>query len=324
MTMTDLDGAALSRALELARLGDRSAIPVLLARITDEDVGPRHVASRALAEHRELILEPTALPALVRCLELANAEIESCPDDDMIGRAFYDPRPAAIGSFNNLRGASAIPELLDLAECSGFSDAAINGLVGIGLSAAESLLKRLRAANGPLRVYREAICRLRNVAVLEELFNESGIEATALALRRAQLNGRGDSGGQTDFTETLGWTWGERLVAASSSSETAVRSAVANLLGDIGDCRAVPTLLELLQDPEHAVSVMASLSLGLLAEPHSIPALLDALATERGMLLERAFGSLGNEGLLALRAARRDDRPAVRDVAQKLLGLLDD
>lgn len=67
--------------------------------------------------------------------------------------------------------------------------------------------------------------------------------------------------------------------AASRHSEALVRRVAALAMGRIGDGAAVPLLLELLRDPDSAVTRDAAFALGLLRAPDALPALRDVVAT---------------------------------------------
>ncbi|HNB54859.1 MAG TPA: HEAT repeat domain-containing protein, partial [Anaerolineales bacterium] len=70
----------------------------------------------------------------------------------------------------------------------------------------------------------------------------------------------------------------EPLMSSLNHTNRAVRAASAYLLGDIGEPRALPLLIDALVDQSDHVRKQAAVALGKLKDPASIPALIDALS----------------------------------------------
>jgi HEAT repeat protein len=101
------------------------------------------------------------------------------------------------------------------------------------------------------------------------------------------------------------------------------RAGAAATLGDMGSPRAIPPLLDALDDPERDVRAAATRSLALLGASVAVAPIVEALAGGR---VQRAVGGwalmqLGDSALTGLRGLTRHEDSDVRAVAVELLGL---
>ena len=88
-----------------------------------------------------------------------------------------------------------------------------------------------------------------------------------------------------------------RLV--NDGTESAVwRATAASLLGGLGDARAVPALVEAMDDPHAMVRMKAAISLGRLGDVRGLPALLDALSDSARIVRVQAPFALMDIGYL--------------------------
>jgi HEAT repeat protein len=85
------------------------------------------------------------------------------------------------------------------------------------------------------------------------------------------------------------------LIQALGDSDSAVRRAAAEALGDIGDPQAVPALIQALGDSDWDVRWAAAKALGKLGDPQAIPALIQALGDSDWDVRFAAAWALGND-----------------------------
>lgn len=102
------------------------------------------------------------------------------------------------------------------------------------------------------------------------------------------------------------------------------REKAADYLGEIGDPRAVPALIEALKDP--AISWIAAESLGKLGDPRAVPPLIAALGSDEKWLRRNAATALGRIGDPAaagpLTTLLSDGKDNVRQAAASALGMI--
>lgn len=102
------------------------------------------------------------------------------------------------------------------------------------------------------------------------------------------------------------------------------RAVAAATLGDMASPDAVPALLNALKDPERDVRAAATRSLALLGASAAVEAIVEELAHDR---VQRAVGGwalmqIGAPALTRLRGLLRHEDPSVRAVAAELIGLI--
>jgi len=88
----------------------------------------------------------------------------------------------------------------------------------------------------------------------------------------------------------------QRLVAALNSGVEEIRPDVIRALGETGHRRALPVLMELLEDEDVTVRGQAAIALGNIGDDSSAPALIEALEDEYDYVRECATVALGNIG----------------------------
>jgi len=86
------------------------------------------------------------------------------------------------------------------------------------------------------------------------------------------------------------------LIEALEDGQFIVRQAAALALGDVPDGRAVAPLVERLEDVHEAVRQAAAVSLGKIGDPAAVAPLIDALTDERSIVRRMAASSLGRIG----------------------------
>jgi HEAT repeat protein len=110
----------------------------------------------------------------------------------------------------------------------------------------------------------------------------------------------------------------------STSEDTGVRMAAANLLGAIGGAESAERLTALLKDPESSVRAAAANGLGRMHHWHAASQLAESLR-DPTWDVRRAAGfalrALGAPGALFLRRAVKGDDAFASDMAQQVLDL---
>ena len=103
---------------------------------------------------------------------------------------------------------------------------------------------------------------------------------------------------------------------ASKDDDPRVRRYLSMVLGNLGDRRATPLLVEALADRDVETRIYAALALGRLRDPASVPDLLKALETDDRDVRKAAAYALGEMGdrraIPALAAALNDQSADVR------------
>lgn len=128
--------------------------------------------------------------------------------------------------------------------------------------------------------------------------------------------------------EALG-TRGDRavdgLLAATEDGEAVVVEAVATALGEIGDARAVPWLVEAARrHRDRLVREAAVAALGAIGDPAGLPVLLALVADAPPQVRRRSVAALtvfeGAEVRAAIEQALEDRNPMVREAAEMVVG----
>jgi HEAT repeat protein len=88
------------------------------------------------------------------------------------------------------------------------------------------------------------------------------------------------------------------LIAILNAPNDEVRAAAANALGNIGDPRSVPALIQLLQDQAEPVCIRdtAAYALGMTRSPDAVPVLIEALGDPTSSVRRCAAEALGRCG----------------------------
>lgn len=115
------------------------------------------------------------------------------------------------------------------------------------------------------------------------------------------------------------------LDAARDDEDRVVVEAVATAYGEIGDSGAVDWLTERARESsEVTIGEAAVASLGSIGDERAVPVLLDLVSTGRPQVRRRAVVALtafdGDEVEAAIRQARDDRNPMVREVAEMVVG----
>lgn len=117
----------------------------------------------------------------------------------------------------------------------------------------------------------------------------------------------------------------EPLLAATADPAGVVREAVATGLGELEDVAAVPWLLAAAgDDGEKLVREAAVAALGAIGDDRAVPLLLDLVASGPPQVRRRSVVALsvfdGADIEAAIRAARDDRNPMVREAAEMVIG----
>ncbi len=117
----------------------------------------------------------------------------------------------------------------------------------------------------------------------------------------------------------------EPLLAASNDDSGTVREAVATGLGEVEDMAAVEWLLEAAAgDPEKLVREAAVAALGSIGDQRAVPLLLELVGNAPPQVRRRSVVALsvfdGPEIEAAIRAAKEDRNPMVREAAEMVVG----
>lgn len=191
------------------------------------------------------------------------------------------------------------------------------------------LIDLLRAApNSPIWKLINLSAGLRLRAGLLDLV-AAGDTGMADQLLAAQESAEFDSHQQALFTRLIGRTADPRqvesFISMLASGDQVLRAAAADALGWIGDTRAVPPLLAILQRPDdhEAVREIAAEALGKLGDRAAVQPLIDALSDSSDWLRRAAAQSLGELGdhraVEPLSALMADKSTMVQDAAFEAL-----
>jgi HEAT repeat protein len=90
-----------------------------------------------------------------------------------------------------------------------------------------------------------------------------------------------------------------------------VRVTIAGVLGHLRDKVAVPALIKTLEDPSPTARMKSAISLGLIGDPEAIPALYKVLKDPNELVRKyacEALGNIGRSAIPALLMALKDDQ----------------
>lgn len=102
----------------------------------------------------------------------------------------------------------------------------------------------------------------------------------------------------------------------AKTDDPRIRRYLSMVLGNLGDRRATPVLVEALSDPDVETRIYAALALGRLKDPQAVPRLLEVFRSDENDVRKAAAYALGELGdrraVPALAAAFEDQKPDVR------------
>lgn len=317
----------------LGRLGDTAAVEPLIAALDEAESSPIcSAAAKALGRIRD---ERAIAPLLARLRD---------------GREHDDARyraAEAIGAIGTEHSREALLSALDEPDPGVWAPAAdILGKLR-DQRALEPILKRLGDTSGETRATAvRALHALRDERAIIPLATALSDDApevrwnAAMALEGLQMNG-------IDIRAAF-----RQLVSPLGDEDSSVRWSAADALGAMGDCEAVPYVIDALGDPDKTVRLSAARALGKLGDRRAVEPLvrlltdeddlvrfwvgdarsysplIEGLSAKRGhirMLAARALGQNGDARAVGhLIAALRDGEPTVRAEAAHSLGLLGD
>jgi HEAT repeat protein/serine/threonine protein kinase len=316
-------GIRTNAAEELGKLGDSSAVPLLLEALGDENQMVRMSAAEALGE----VGDPSAIPSLSKALQDEDKNVRQ--------RAAEALRKLKASSKNRnaiVYKTATVPER-DLEGSSGVS----------------SLLRALRDKDANLR--REAVESLGifgnpsvTPSLIEALRDEDAWVRSAAARALGEL---GDVSAIPPLSKTLrdkdknvrtNTVWPLRklggpaavssLIEALRDEDAWVRSAAAHALGELGDVSTIPSLLKTLRDENVGVRSSAAEALGSFGDVSIVPSLIEVLRDEDASVRWAAVDALGKlkdaSAILSLREALRDENAGVRSSAAYALAKLRD
>jgi HEAT repeat protein len=87
-----------------------------------------------------------------------------------------------------------------------------------------------------------------------------------------------------------------RVYTDAKSDDPRIRQYLSMVLGNLGDRRATPLLVEALGDPTEETRIYAALALGRLRDPVAVPALLKSFSTDERDVRKAAAYALGEVG----------------------------
>jgi len=88
----------------------------------------------------------------------------------------------------------------------------------------------------------------------------------------------------------------EKVFRAAKEDDPRIRQYLSMVLGNLGDRRATPLLVEALSDSHPETRIYAALGLGRLRDPAAVPALLTALSADEHDIRKSAVYALGEIG----------------------------
>jgi HEAT repeat protein len=88
----------------------------------------------------------------------------------------------------------------------------------------------------------------------------------------------------------------ERVYTDAKTDDPRIRQYLSMVLGNLGDRRATPLLVEALADPTEGTRIYAALALGRLRDPVAVPALLKSFSTDERDVRKAAAYALGEIG----------------------------
>ena len=340
-------------AWSLGEIADAAAVPALVTALGDED----SLVRRAVAVALGWIRDPAAAPELLRALydgdwrvRTAAAEalgwlgapavpgllqiVNGLRHEDTI-----ETRRLALEALGVARDASALTPLLYVLECEGEPSLRAAAAAALGnLTDARAIPYLLRALSDerPLPAENERVCDYAaealaafpqdgvSAATLARWREQQGLSASPPALRAPTLEDE-PLAITTPDAEMVGMSV-EALLASLAQLRRGnwrARQSAVTALGERGDARAVPALLDALKDESSHVRWSAVRALSAIDDNKVVPGLLTALRDEDATVIDAAAEALGRIGRAAqpgLLRALKERRPEVRGTAVEALG----
>lgn len=322
----------------LGRLGDRRAVKFLTELLQDRAPRVRIAAAEALGrigdtsaaaalvdatkddEGRMRITAAEALPAL-------DADLAIQPLIDLLNSDDPKARIRAADALGKMRDARAAEPLVSALERAMRNDAGnvsaslANAVVLIGEPAIAPLLASLNRANAPdWRVYKTETYRSESGSGVSQVFTNDAL---------------GFSSFQTELLVRFGEPAVQPLIEELNDDNSHIRSIAADVLGDLGDARAVEPLAQALREGAAAFPSSVAESKHTLSRDGLAPAttefrpLISRLSkVQAGEDLRRAAKQaltwIGRPAVESLITLLQDESNAVRTDAAEVLGLIGD
>ncbi|MET0645364.1 MAG: HEAT repeat domain-containing protein [Pyrinomonadaceae bacterium] len=329
-------------ALALGEQRDERAAPALLDALEDADANVRYHAIEALgklraaeaadalagiAETRDFFLAFPALDALTRIGDARVApRVVPLLDDELLREAAAD----VLGQLGDEETVGPLAALLNAAD-------APAPVVARALAALHDRYEKQYGEGTYIAdLSRAAINPAGARNLLDALNDSSGEELRPLALVVGWLEGAaveraltrllGHADARGEVVEALvrhGSRVTDLLVEQLGSEDLEIRKAAVVALGRIGDARAAPALVEVLdEDPE--LVIPAADALAKIGDPHAFEALLALVGDPHAGVRQSVVGALNSLGspLMPARVLPllEDEDPNVRESAVKIAG----
>ena len=317
----------------LGRIGDKQAVPPLVARLNH--VSP--LIRAQIAEALALIAEPSSVTQLIYLLKDSDATVRANAASGLV--RLVDPRAlrpligalqdeealvrrSAANALGELGDSKAIPELLKVlqgwellvAMDAPFLEAVVESVGKLGeATAATELLPLLQSKHEGVTFKTVlALKKLRSPAAAPALISLLG--ASQPALRRRVVETLGQSG-DPSLAPVLG-----EVLRQDPSRE--VRATAARSLGELKSRDACPFLEEALRE-ELSIRCQAVIALGLIQDRHTLAALMAMLKDESPEVRYHAINAIAkfqdSKTLRALAVMLEDSDPMVRSGASKVI-----
>ena len=329
-------------ALALGEQRDERAAPALLGALEDADANVRYHAIEALgklraseaadalaavAETGDFFLAFPALDALTRIGDARVApRVVPLLDDELLREAAAD----VLGQLGDEETVAPLAALLDAAD-------APASVVARALAALHDRYERQYGEGAYIAdLSRAAINPAGARNLLDALNDSSGEELRPLALVVGWLEGAaveraltrllGHADARGEVVEALvrhGSRVTDLLVEQLGSEDLEIRKAAVVALGRIGDARAAPALVEVLDDDPELV-IPAADALAKIGDPRAFEALLALVGDPHAGVRQSVVGALNSLGspLMPARVLPllEDEDPNVRESAVKIAG----
>ena len=332
-------------ALALGEQRDARAAPALLGALEDADANVRYHAIEALgklraneaadalarvAETRDFFLAFPALDALTRIgdARVAPRVVPLLEDEmlreaaaDVLGQLGDEETIAPLAALLNTPGAPtpavarSLAALHDRYEKQYGEGAYISDLsrAAINPTGAQNLLDSLNALND------SSAEELRPLALVV-----GWLEGPAVERALTRLLGHADARGEViEALVRHGSRVTELLVEQLGSEDLEIRKAAVVALGRIGDARAAPALIEVLDEDAELV-IPAADALAKIGDPRAFEALLTLVGDPSAGVRQSVVGALNSLGLPSMPSRvlplLEDDDPNVRESAVKIAG----
>ena len=328
-------------ALALGELSDSEAVPALLTALDDQDTNVRFHAIEALgrlgavaavepltriAESGDFFLSFPAIDALARTDDpRVTPNLVGLLSNDLL-------RPAVVDTLGQLGDEECVAPLVNLLN-SRDSDAApvaaalerMRDRYERTFAAGDQIVEMVRAAISPdgLRHLSQALERHDTpLASLVAVYGWMGAASTDVLVTLI-----GEPSVRTEVANNIlaiGRAAVLPLVTALERDERAGRLASAELLGRLGDRRAVPALCGLLAEADADLVATAAAALATLGDPRAVDSLLPLFGHEQAAVRQAAIAALNAIGAATVephvRQRLTDADPHVRECAVRVAG----